>query len=361
MPASTVRARISIARARGLVKEKVPEPIEVKPIEVEHFERKQKRDDSKELKRLIEENQALHTHIDVLTASNEHEPQDISVKRTRGLDSESVAWIDLSDMHLEKVIDAEVLDGQNYQTLDRAVQRIGNVAHNAVKMLNLPKAHKIKKAVINFGGDGMEGFIHEDNWHNNSLSPLEAQYLLEDVNYSFIKTIKKGFKGEIIVLCEYGNHPRTTKRKHAADAWKFNHEYFAHKKLQDTFKNDDQIIEFRNPKSGRNVIEILGHKIEALHGDQVNYNGGVGTPLIPIFRWIGKKNRLQQADLYIIHHFHWYVPGAGRVMINGSTCGLDGYGYEKGFAMEEPKQIYFEVNSEAGITARHGLLVNEQL
>lgn len=254
------------------------------------------------------------------------------------------AIVCVTDWHLEKNIESSTVSGMNSFDLDMAGSRINKLWQKAGLLINTwSNIAKIEEVVLWFGGDLVNNYLHEEDVEGNFLGPTEAileveSHLASGINY----LVTNGFPVTRVV-CNYGNHARTTRRCRPATGWKTSWEYLAYAHLESQFPE----LQWNVARGYFNYVDIQGKVIRFHHGEAVNYNGGVGGLTIPMHKAIAAWDESKRADLTINGHFHQYIDTWNWVSC-GCLCGYDAFAQFIKAKYQPPTQTIVFVDENRG-------------
>jgi hypothetical protein len=202
------------------------------------------------------------------------------------------------------------------------------------------------------GGDFITGYIHEELIENNYLSPTQATRFAKEKIITALKFYKShgGFK-KINVVCNFGNHGRTTKKKMVSTGYKNSYEWMMYQDIADYFTGD-KTFEFTIANGEHNYISMFGKTIRTFHGESIQFGGGIGGLTIPLIKAIGKLNQQIHADYNIMGHFHQFWEATKDCLVNGSGIGFSAYAVMIKALPEEPLQGFKVLDSKHGFTTK---------
>ena len=151
---------------------------------------------------------------------------------------------------------------------------------------------------------------------------------------------------EVVFVCVTGNHDRPFSESTYQDPGKENLTWIIYKMLEDMckiagFKN----VKFIIPDGVYHVLDIYGSPVLYEHGDHVK--GGVSRKaceahLAKRSKQVGKLIRFMRMG-----HFHEKTMfGRGRVIVNSSLAGQDGYSEINGYDSEASQTINYYIETE---------------
>ena len=253
----------------------------------------------------------------------------------------------MSDWHAEETVQAKTVNGLNEYNLEVADRRITKLCTSVVRLTEIQRAGtRIDNLVVNLMGDMMTGYIHEELQEMNGLSPTETVLWLRQRIVGGLRYIQKngGFK-KITVTCNYGNHGRTTKKPRHATGASNSYEWMLYHILKDDMPELEWVI-----ADGYFVfIDVYGRVFRIHHGDNVQYQGGIGGLTIPMEKAIASWNKSQPVYHDLVAHHHTAMQNP-RWISNGSLIGYGPYSLAIKAGFEPPQQTYFLVDSKRGRT-----------
>jgi hypothetical protein len=149
------------------------------------------------------------------------------------------------------------------------------------------------------------------------------------------------------VVCEFGNHGRSTKKPEAKDAIRSNYDWLLCRILHRALKGDAR-ISWTIPESLTVTVKVFDTTYHFEHGD--NFQGGdqIAGPIRPVMMGYYRRQASGDPfDLMLVGHFHAYAAIPQAVM-NGSLIGYTEYAARKGFRFEPPKQAFWVETPENG-------------
>jgi hypothetical protein len=241
-----------------------------------------------------------------------------------------------------------------------AEQRIMKVWNTTLSLLEICRTKdKIDSMLVTILGDLISGWIHEVLMATNEMTPPEAVLKLFSILTSGLEFLSKesGVK-EIIVAPVCGNHGRITHKKYDKIAVKTNYEWLVYQLLARWFTaRGNKIIRFKLPQGYFNTIIVYDKLIRISHGDNIQYQGGVGGVNIPIRKAIDRWNTAQRANYNILGHWHSYQIGEDY-LINGSIIGYSEYSIRIKATYQRPMQSFFIMHPKYGPTAQFPIMLD---
>lgn len=257
------------------------------------------------------------------------------------------ALVMMSDLHLEERVDPDVCSGNEYN-LEIAKRRNDRVISTMVDSLSSQRNfYPWSDLVIWLGGDMISGAIHEELQAQNFLGPTDAIMFAQDMMLANIQFLMKSLEPKsTTVICNMGNHGRTTKRKRYADGYEHSWEYLAYHNMARSMQADKS-VKFIIAKGSIVEVEIETVPVRFTHGDDIRYEGGVGGVFIPLAKKIANWDRSRKVQKTILGHFHqhFHIPAA---IMNGCLIGANAYSVANGFEAHRPSQTTAIVDRDRG-------------
>ena len=299
----------------------------------------------KQLREAVKQIQELEEEMGTILSIKDHGIKTHKIVGTNGKKAQSVAFLVVSDCHLEERVLSDEVNGLNEYNLQIAEKRMSNLFVNGHKLIKMAQSgSKLDTVVIPILGDVITNNIHEELAENNLLGPADAVIFASKLLINGIQHIAndRSIK-KIIVRCHTGNHGRMTKeRRNGKNENGMSLETILYHWIADHFKDNKKIV-VEVPDSAISYLEVLGTRIRMMHGHAIRYSGGVGGPTIPVNKAIARYDTARQADLTLLGHFHQFFDG-GRFLINGSVIGTTAFSLS--FGHEEPKQAFFLITKD---------------
>lgn len=261
--------------------------------------------------------------------------------------STSTAMLLLSDLHLEERVDPQVCMGFEYN-LQIARRRFDRVINTSIDVLdNQRRFFPWRDLVIWIGGDIISGAIHDELEAQNFLGPTDAIIFAQDMLLAGLDKVRSELKPrKITIVCNMGNHGRSTPKKRHADGYQHSWEWLAYHNLARVFQKD-KTIEWMIAKGPLVEVQIEGTPVRFTHGDDLSFMGGVGGVFIPLAKKIAAWDRRWKATKTILGHYHQHFHISNAIM-NGCLIGPNAYSIAGGFAAETPSQTTAIVDSQRG-------------
>ena len=267
-----------------------------------------------------------------------------------------VLW---SDWHWGEVVSPAQISGVNEFDMAIASDRLRRLVERTIDLCFSHMTNPVYPGiVVCLGGDMISGDIHEELTETNELP---TQPILLDLFSKLawaLAALADKF-GRVRVVCQYGNHGRTTKKPRMKNRAFTNYDWTLCQLLERHFlaAKDDR-LSFYAPDGVDSMFNVYGHRYLLTHGDNLGVKGGDGIigALGPILRGDVKIRNSngqmgQPFDTLLMGHWHQLLPLWPRVCVNGSLKGYDEFAKLALRATpEEPQQALWFTHPERGIT-----------
>jgi hypothetical protein len=309
-------------------------------VKVGSLDKRLKSTDSK-YKVMLKENESLKSQIDAIKVVSDANSYQIKAKSSGT--SEATAVIVASDFHWAETVHADNVNGLNEYNTDIAKARAEKFFVNAVKLLEIFKAHsKIDTLVLALLGDFINGELRDEAMQNNGELTMNELLGVQEVLLSGIQFLLDKTDVNLVIPCHSGNHGRVTKKVHVATEAGNSLEYVMYHMLARHFQNEKR-VKFIIPTSYHSFLDIAGYTVRFHHGHSMKYNGGVGGITISVNKAIGQWNKARKANLDVFAHFH-QVRDGGNFICNGSLIGWNEFANFIKADYEKPKQVFFLID-----------------
>jgi predicted DNA binding CopG/RHH family protein len=262
-------------------------------------------------------------------------------------ESEATAFAIASDWHVEETVIGKTVNGLNEFNLDIAEARIDRFFRSIIRLTDIERAGtRVDHLVLALLGDMMTGYIHEELQEMNGLSPTETVLWLRKRIVAGIKLLQKegGFKS-ITIPCTVGNHGRTTKKMRHATSCSNSYEWMMYQIMVD----DVPGVNWQIADGYFVYLEVYGRLFRFHHGDNIQYQGGIGGLTIPCEKALASWNKSRPVYCDIFGHHHTAMQNP-RWISNGSLIGYGPYSLAIKAGFESPQQTYFLVDPKRGRT-----------
>ena len=262
-------------------------------------------------------------------------------------DSESVAFMIMSDWHSEEEVLPGQVGGLNTHNLSIGARRAENAWRGCQRFYDIFKRDThIGTIVLGLLGDFITNSIHEDGAESNLLAPSDAIYRVQNLLLSGIRFLLDNTTADLLIVCHSGNHGRTTKEQRIATETGNSLEQYPYYNMRDQLANEPR-VKFQIAEGYHSYVRLFDNKyvVRFHHGHGMNYGGGIGGIMIPVQKAINQWNKGVRADLDVFGHFHTRLDG-GNFVANGSLIGYNAYALRIKADFERPSQTFFLVNKK---------------
>jgi hypothetical protein len=289
----------------------------------------------------------LETLLEGLTGLEEYRllaPKERRMEPLRPLSAdEFVPLVMFSDVHCGEGVDPDSVNHLNQYNPDIATQRAANVTRNAQHMIDRARraGSHTEQMCLWWGGDFMNGYIHDGYKISNVLTPAEEVLLAYDILHAQLEWfLDFGDYERIDVLCNSGNHARLTEKMVAQVAGKTSWEWALYHMLRKAFK-DEPRVSFHIATGYMLYHDVFDTRLCLHHGEAIRGGGGVGGITAPVRRAIMKWNEqtpVSKQPFHILGHFYQVLTDMRSFFMNGSVVGYNAYAQKGAFPYEPPQQ-----------------------
>ncbi|AKU93344.1 hypothetical protein AKJ09_00076 [Labilithrix luteola] len=280
-------------------------------------------------------------------------------ERTSNGTREAAAVALLSDFHCEQVVrKGETPTGNEYNPTiaEKSLQRFFSGYRWLIDFHR--NAFAIRDVVLWLGGDLMTGHIHEENKETTASAPIATLLWLRSRIVAGIDSLLDDPNTETVtVVCSYGNHGRNTGKPFRAKGAVHSYEWLLYQWLASHFEGNPR-VRFLADESAHQYLTVYDFDLHFHHGDEVNYQGGVGGITIPLNKAVAQWDIAKRCHYHNFGHFHQYID-TGRVAVNGSVIGFDAYSMSIKATPEPPQQAFYLLDSKRGKTCRSPIWVRD--
>jgi transcriptional regulator with XRE-family HTH domain len=308
----------------------------------------------REIERLEAE---LNRVIEIQASLDDFRPVIITPKH--GGKGEATAIICANDWHFEEKVDRAAVNGVNEYNLAIAGRRAQKFWASVSSLIDMCRSRsRIDSIVVNLLGDFITGVIHEELMATNTLTPAEATVAVFEQLVSGLGFLKKETKAkEIIAVCVCGNHGRFTKKQWNKKGPGMSFEWMLYKLMAKWFAaQNNKVVRFVLPQGAMTYITVYGRVIRVMHGDNINYGGGIGGVHIPLRKAIDTWNTQVRADYNYLGHWHTDLTGEDY-RISGSMIGFNEYSIRIKARFQRPSQAFELQHPRYGATARFPIIL----
>jgi hypothetical protein len=317
------------------------------------------RAESSHVKTLERDRDALRKALDTMAALTKAPL--VPVKRLElgsGL-REATAVAALSDAHVEEIVRPGETPYPNEYNPTIADRRLARFFAGFEWLIGFHRtAFKIRTALLWLGGDLMTGHIHPENIENTATPPIKTLLWLRPRITAGIDRLLADPKLERLLLpCSYGNHGRNTPKPYRALGAVHSYEWLLYQWLADTYRNEPR-VQFLADETAHQYAKVYDFNMHFHHGDETNYGGGVGGITIPLNKAVAQWDIARKCDYHQFGHWHQYLDN-GRLAVNGSVIGYNGYAMSIKATPEPPQQSFYLIDSKRGKTCKSPIWVSD--
>lgn len=267
--------------------------------------------------------------------------------------NEAIPIIQLSDWHFEEKVDPITINDLNEYDLEIAKYRWTKCVQNSLKLVHKERnSSDISQVLLWLGGDFISGYIHEELMEGNLLSPTQAVRFAKERIITAIKFyLEHGKFQRINIVCNYGNHGRTTQKTRISSGYKNSYEWMLYHDIADYFSAEKR-VNFQIANGIFNYANVLGYNCRFFHGDSIKYGGGIGGLTVPLIKAIQRYNQQTLAQYNFMGHFHTLFQATKDCIVNGSGIGYNAYAQSIGASPEEPMQSFSMIDAKYGMTIK---------
>jgi len=324
---------------------------------VQNLTRKNKKY-AKENKRLREEVDSLYRSVSINNSLEEKSIKSdtldlktidpVKVASNSPKKSEQTILIALSDWHIGETVKAETVNYVNSFDYSVARERL-RVLFSSIydRIVSLSKSHNPKQILLWLGGDLMGGYIHEELMEENCLSPEEEANVARDILVEALEGLATlGFP--IKVICNWGNHGRTTSHKKFSTAAANNNEWLLYKNVESIISRSSisDLVDWHTSKSYYAFADVYGYRMRFHHGDNIKISPSSNF-VSSATKKLKALDDVMASDFDVFGHFHSLTFNR-RFLCNGSVIGPNGFSHNLGFPNEAPKQAMMLIDSQYG-------------
>lgn len=309
-----------------------------------------------ELKRTInaylKEIERLDAEKSVLLALDDERARkkwEAPAKVTKG---QSAGVILLSDWHIEETVHSGEVCGVNRWTLADVRKCIPALFARIPGLLDRYRVlAKIDELVVCLMGDFITGHLRPEQIYRNSLSPIRAIQLAEEMVYDgLMYLIENTGVSKISIVTVTGNHGRTTDKLWASGRNDTSYETLMYEHLRKKLMDDNRFT-FNIGEGEFNFVDIYDWRARVVHGDCFTYRDGQGGLSIPVNKLVNRwdSSRKMRADMtFFGHHHNYQYCAPNRWVCNGALPGIGPYSMR--FGDNEPCQALAIVDKVRGLT-----------
>jgi hypothetical protein len=253
-----------------------------------------------------------------------------------------------SDWHVEEEVDPRTVAGRNAYNLEIAERRVERYFDGVLWLIKHHRASfQIRDLLLWLGGDLFTGYIHPENVETSALSPVQSVLLLKGwIGAGIRRLLNEGALERMVIVCNYGNHGRTTEKRRIATGAQNSFEWLLYNVLRDEI--NDPRVEWKIAFGAHEYAVVYDRVLHFHHGDEVKYQGGVGGISVPLLKRVAAWNTIRPAYLSHVGHYH-QLRLFKSAIANGSLIGMSAYGMSVGAHFEDPEQGFYLLDSLRGL------------
>jgi len=272
----------------------------------------------------------------------------------------------LSDLHFGETVFSGQVNGVNEYNTSIAKRRLKRVVSGAIKLLRHTLAPgEFGGIVCIFGGDMLDGVIHDELRDTADETAIESVVTLHDELVPALKTLCDEF-GRVHVPCVVGNHGRLDRKPRMKNGPKLNLDWLLYQFVARTIEADPRYlgkITFQIPDGFDASYRIFGTRYLLTHGDSFRGGSGITGPLLPWMRGDHKTRKQYGAlgmpyDVLVMGHWH-QLRYLGQIIVNGSLVGFNEYALKSRFDYEAPQQALWLTHPMRGLTFQEGVFAED--
>ena len=276
-------------------------------------------------------------------------------KRGKLAKKQNYAVAMLSDTHFDEKVYPEQIQGINAYGRDIGDMRIKEFFHNVIELSDeWLTGLSYDGLILPLGGDIFTGYIHEELRENLDAPIFESMFHYGDMLISGIKMLRDYF-GHVKIPAVVGNHGRLDRKPRSKFKVQDSYDWALYQYIKHHFEvTDAKGIEFMIAESADQMFSVYDTSFCLTHGDQ--FRGGAGisgihTPLaIGDYRKRRRLGRMKKSyEWLLMGHWHQWITSNG-IIVNGSLIGYNEYAFGKNLDYDSPKQAFFLVDPEHGVT-----------
>lgn len=308
---------------------------------------------------LERDNDALKQAVDAMSALTSQPLKPVKRYELKSGMREAAAVAMLSDVHAdERVLKHETPVGNEYNPVI-AERSIARFFLGYRWLLNFHRsAFQITDVTLWLGGDLMSGHIHDELKETTSGTSIEAVLWLRSRLIAGIDMLLEDTKIERLhIPCSYGNHGRNTVKPYRARGAAHSYEWLLYQWLASHYVNERRVTFLADP-SAHQYMQVYDWDLHFHHGDETNYQGGVGGIMIPINKAVAQWDIARRCHFHNFGHWHQYNNN-GRITVNGSVIGYNAYAMSIKATPEAPQQAFYLLDSKRGKTCKSPIWVRD--
>ena len=250
---------------------------------------------------------------------------------------------------------AKVTSTYNSDVMRKRVMQFGT---KVVRLSEIQrKDHPVKKVVVAFGGDLVEGLFNYPAQLWQIDSSLFGQYAqVSRLLVDLVRYLLANFE-EVEVIAEWGNHGRIGGKR--AEVPKSDNVDRMCYEFARTILANEKRLKWEDCPEDIQRIEIGQYRALLMHGDELGRNGFASPPAwrAASNRWRAGAYKWDFQDIYLGHYHtdqEQPIQGKGKIYWTGSTESDNSYARDSMAEGGDPSQRLHFIDPEKGrVTSRH--------
>jgi hypothetical protein len=304
---------------------------------------------------------ALKRAFDLLAAATSKPLVPVKQRELKSGLREATAVALLSDVHADEPVRKGETPYPNEYSLEIADQGVGRFFAAYEWLIELHRERfKIRDLALWIGGDLGSGLIHEELKERVVLTPIEMVLWWLPRLISGIDRLLMNTKPErLLVICSRGNHGRDTAKIYRGLGAEHSYEWLLYQILADHYAaRGEKRVSFLADRSAHQYATIYNFDTHWHHGDEIQYQGGVGGIMIPVNKAVGQWDSARRCHYHNFGHWHQYMQ-VDNVTVNGSMIGYNAYAMSVKAKPEPARQAFYLIDSKRGKTCKSPIWVRE--
>lgn len=276
----------------------------------------------------------------------------------------AVACMQLSDLHLDEVVDPAQVGGLNAFNRAIAELRLKRWADKVCELGDLHR-HRWEGAVLFFQGDVVSGSIHDELLcTNEDVLPSTITHYAPILAAAFKQVAD--FYGSMHVCTVVGNHGRLTLKKQAKNRGRNSWDWLIGELIKSHLR-DEKHITWDVSQGSYLFVPVYQQTYHVVHGDGATGGGGwsgVWSPLGKIHRSgieLGAAHGIRGNIITISGHWHQLTLAHHRgIVVNGALKGWDEYAAFLHLRPEPALQSWWVNSATHGVTLAAPVFVEDR-
>ena len=274
----------------------------------------------------------------------------------------ATACMQLSDLHLDEVVNPSEVGGLNAYSREIAVARLRRWADKACEMGERHK-HAWDGAIVFWGGDMVSGAIHDELRETNHAHLPATLVYWAPLLAAALAQVCDAY-GRLYVPGVVGNHGRLTHKMQAKGRGRNSWDWLLYEMVASHLKG--QPIEWASSEGSYLLVPVYDRHVFLSHGDEAKGGGGwagIWSPLGTIHRRaveLAASHGLR-IDHVAVGHWHTTVLAHARGLVcNGSMKGYDEYASGLRLRPEAAMQNWWVATPRHGVTLAGSLMLEDR-